>query len=38
VSAAKFSTTSPVKPPSNSTKQPMSGFRPILVIRCTMPE
>ncbi|MNG04498.1 hypothetical protein D3C84_876320 [compost metagenome] len=36
--AEKLITTSPEKPPSNSTKQPISGLRQVLLIRCTMPE
>jgi len=30
--------TKPENPPSNSTKQPMSGLRQVRVMRCTMPE
>ena len=33
VCAEKLSTTSPEKPPSNRTKQPISGFRQVLLIR-----
>ena len=36
--AERLITTKPEKPPSKSTKQPMSGFRQVLVIFCTMPE
>jgi hypothetical protein len=30
-------TTSPEKPPSKSTKQPISGLRQVRVMRCTIP-
>src|SRR5260221_5531059 len=36
--AEKLMITRPEKPPSTRTKQPMSGLRLVLVMRCTMPE